>query len=189
MEVSTRQLRALTAVVEEGTFTDAAIVLRTSQASVSRTIAALEKALGVRLLRRTARSVSLTAAGETTLSHARHILAEVDRLRRALDASDQSMRLGYPWAALGEHTTAVLRAWSERHPSIRLDLVQSISPTAGLLEGLADIAVVRTTLRDRRFVENVVGQEPRYAALPAADPLALRRVLTMADPTCRSRRC
>lgn len=181
MDVSTRQLRALAAVVEEGTFTDAAIALGTSQASVSRTIASLEEAVGARLLRRTSRSVSLTTAGEATLSHARHILAEVDRLGRALDAPEQSMRVGYPWAALGQHTTAVLRTWSERHPSIRLDLVQSISPTAGLLEGVADVAVVRTALRDRRFVAEVVGQEPRYAALPAADPLARRRVLTMAD--------
>lgn len=181
MDVSTPQLRALAAVVEEGTFTDAAIALGTSQASVSRTIAALERALGARLLRRTARSVSLTAAGEATLTHARHILAEVDRLGRALESREQSLRMGYAWAALGEHTTAVLRAWSERYPSIRLDLVQSISPTAGLLEGVADVAVVRTALRDRRFVDEVVGQESRYAALPASDPLARRRVLTMAD--------
>ncbi len=181
MELSTRQLSALVAVVEEGTFTDAAIALGTSQASVSRTIASLEKAVGARLLRRTSRSVSLTAAGETTLAHARHVLAEVDRLARALDTSGRSIRLGYPWAALGRHTTSVLSAWSECHPSIRLDLVQSISPSAGLLEGLADIAVVRTDLRDRRFAGEVVGHEPRYAAIPATDPLARRRVLSMAD--------
>jgi DNA-binding transcriptional LysR family regulator len=181
MDLSTRQLRALVEVVEEGTFTDAAIALGTSQASVSRMIASLEKAVGARLLRRTSRSVSLTAAGETTFAHARHVLAEVDRLARALNTSGRSIRLGYPWSALGQHTTAVVGAWSERHPSIRLDLVQSISPTAGLLEGLADIAVVRTGLRDRRSAEEVVGHEPRYAAVPAADPLARRRVLRMAD--------
>lgn len=181
MDVSTRQFRVLAAVVEEGTFTDAAIALGTSQATVSRTIASLERSVGTRLLRRTARSVSLTAAGETTLSHARHILAEVERLGRALDTHQESMRVGYPWAALGQRTTAVLRAWARRHPSIRLDLVQSISPTAGLLEGLADVAVVRTPLRDRRFVEHVVGHEPRFAAVSADDPLARRRALTMAD--------
>lgn len=181
MDVSSRQLRALVEVVEEGTFTDAAIALGTSQASVSRMIASLEKAVGTRLLRRTSRSVSLTAAGETTLVHARHVIAEVDRLARALNSSERSMRLGYSWSALGEHTTSVLDAWSELHPSIQLHLIQSISPTAGLLEGLADIAVVRTGLRDRRFAQEVVGHEPRYAAVPAADPLARRRVLTMAD--------
>ncbi len=50
-----RQLRALIAVVDEGTFTDAAIVLRTSQASVSRAVAELERTLGGRLLLRTSR--------------------------------------------------------------------------------------------------------------------------------------
>ena len=49
-----RQLRALTAVVDEGTFTDAAIALRTSQASVSRAVAELERTRGTRLLLRRA---------------------------------------------------------------------------------------------------------------------------------------
>mgnify|MGYP001795746159 CR=1 FL=1 len=53
MSVEIRQLRALVAIVVAGTFTDAAIDLGISQAAVSRTLAALESELGVRLLRRT----------------------------------------------------------------------------------------------------------------------------------------
>ncbi|RYZ29166.1 MAG: LysR family transcriptional regulator, partial [Propionibacteriaceae bacterium] len=63
MAIDLRQLRALVAVVEEGSFTDAAIALGTSQASVSRAVAALESALGTRVLRRTSRQVTTTAAG------------------------------------------------------------------------------------------------------------------------------
>ncbi len=50
--VEVRQLRALVAVAEEGTFTDAAIALGTSQASVSRLVASLERQVGVRLVER-----------------------------------------------------------------------------------------------------------------------------------------
>ena len=50
MDVEVRQLRCLLAVVEEGTFTDAAIELGMSQAAVSRNISGLEHVLGVRLL-------------------------------------------------------------------------------------------------------------------------------------------
>ena len=62
MDVEPGQLRSLVAVVEQGTFTDAAIALGVSQAAVSRSVARLENTLGVRLLRRTSREVTLTAA-------------------------------------------------------------------------------------------------------------------------------
>lgn len=51
-------------VVDAETFTDAAIALGTSQAAVSRSVAALERVLGVRLLLRTTRSVAATPAGD-----------------------------------------------------------------------------------------------------------------------------
>ena len=53
MDLEVRQLRCLVAVVDAGTFTDAAIELGVSQAAVSRTVMALERELGVRLLHRT----------------------------------------------------------------------------------------------------------------------------------------
>ena len=62
-----RQVRAFVAVVDEGTFTDAAIALHTTQATVSRTLASLETELGARLLHRTGRAVSLTPAGGRAL--------------------------------------------------------------------------------------------------------------------------
>src|ERR1700734_401174 len=69
MNVELRQLRCLVAIADAGTFTDAAIDLGISQAAASRTIASLETALGVRLLRRTTRQVSLTAAGSRGVPH------------------------------------------------------------------------------------------------------------------------
>ena len=60
MGVELDQLRALLAVVEHGSFTDAGIALGLSQAAVSRAVAGLESGLGVRVLRRTTRSVGLT---------------------------------------------------------------------------------------------------------------------------------
>ena len=76
MDVEPGQLRSLVAVVEQGTFTDAAIALGVSQAAVSRSVARLETVLGVRLFRRTSREVTLTAAGSRVLPHARQLLRE-----------------------------------------------------------------------------------------------------------------
>ncbi len=77
-----RQLRALTAVIDEGTFTDAAIALQTSQASVSRAVAELERTLGVRLLLRTSQGARPTVLGRRVAEHARRVLAEVVLIER-----------------------------------------------------------------------------------------------------------
>ncbi|HEY1626646.1 MAG TPA: LysR family transcriptional regulator, partial [Streptosporangiaceae bacterium] len=74
-DLELRHLRCLVAIVDAGTFTDAAIDLGISQAAVSRNLIALERVLGVRLLHRTSRSVSPTTAGVHVLAQARHLLA------------------------------------------------------------------------------------------------------------------
>jgi DNA-binding transcriptional LysR family regulator len=129
-----RQLRTLVAVADEGTFTDAAVALGVSQAAVSRTIAALESALGTRLVRRTTRHAVLTPAGAQVVARARRILTEVEELQRVVGAADE-LRLGYAWSALGRHTLTVQRRWAERHPEVPLVLVQSNTSTAGLADG------------------------------------------------------
>jgi DNA-binding transcriptional LysR family regulator len=97
MDLDLRQLRALIAVVDQGSFTDAAIALGTSQASVSRAVAALETALGARVLRRNTRQVSPTVVGARAVRHARRVLEEVAALRRSIVSPDGLLRIGYAW--------------------------------------------------------------------------------------------
>jgi DNA-binding transcriptional LysR family regulator len=181
MNVELRQLRCLVAIVDAGSFTDAAIDLGVSQAAVSRTLASLETALGVRLLRRTTREVSLTAAGSRVLPHARRTLAEADDILRAAAAGHARLRLGYAWSALGRHTTPFQRRWAAEHPEVELQLVRTNSATAGLAEGSCDIAVVRTEPDQRRFCDAIVGLERRYCAMAADDAWAARRSLRLAE--------
>jgi DNA-binding transcriptional LysR family regulator len=181
MNVELRQLRCLVAIVDAGTFTDAAIDLGISQAAVSRTLASLETALGVRLLRRTTRDLALTAAGSRVLPHARRTLAEADEVLRAAAAGHARLRIGYAWSALGRHTTPFQRRWAAEHPEIELHLVRTNSATAGLAEGSCDIAVVRTEPDQRRFCDAIIGLERRYCAMAADDTWATRRSLRLAE--------
>jgi DNA-binding transcriptional LysR family regulator len=181
MDVELRQLRCLVAIVDEGTFTDAALVLGVSQAAVSRTLASLERALGVRLLRRTSREVTPTGTGLRVVAHARRVLAEVDDLVRDVTSGHAQLRIGYAWAALGRHTVAFQRRWSRERPETDLHLVRVNSATAGLAEGACDLAVVRRPLDDRRFDSAIVGLERRLCAMAADDPLARRRSVRLAD--------
>jgi DNA-binding transcriptional LysR family regulator len=181
MDPEVRQLRALLAVVDAGTFTGAADVLGVTQASVSRTVAALERTLGARVLQRTTRETSLTPVGAQVARHARRVVEEVAAIRRAAEQRRGDLRIGYAWSALGRHTTAVQRRWSEAHPGSTLLFVQSSSATAGLTEGLADVSVLRRPVDDPRLRTALLGTERRYAAVAADDVLAGRRSVSLND--------
>ncbi|WP_199812698.1 LysR family transcriptional regulator [Streptomyces sp. NRRL S-1813] len=176
-----RHLRCLVAIVDAGGFTDAAIDLGISQAAVSRTLGALEDALGVRLLHRTSRSVIPTTAGVQVLARARKVLAEADNLIREATTGHTRLRIGHAWSAMGRHTAEYQRRWAARYPDVELHLIRTNSATGGLAEGLCDLAVVRTAFDDARFASAVVGHERRYCAMAADDPWARRRSIALCD--------
>ena len=93
MDLELRHLRCLVAIVDTGSFTDAAIELGISQAAVSRTLLSLEAVLGVRLLHRTSRTVSPTTEGVQVLGRARRMMDPADELvSAATTASDTAAR-------------------------------------------------------------------------------------------------
>ncbi|WIX77646.1 LysR family transcriptional regulator [Amycolatopsis carbonis] len=181
MDLELRHLRCLVAIVDTGTFTDAAIELGVSQAAVSRTLVSLESALGVRLLHRTSRSVTPTTAGVQVLARARHLLAEAEDLVREATTGHTRLRVGHAWSAMGRHTAEFQRRWADRHPDVELLLVRTNTATGGLAEGLCDLAVVRTAVDTRKYAHATVGHEARYCAMATDDPLARRRTVTLAD--------
>jgi DNA-binding transcriptional LysR family regulator len=181
MDLELRHLRCLVAIVENGTFTDAAIELGISQAAVSRNLLSLEKRLGVRLLHRTSRSITPTTAGVQVLARARHVLAEIDDLVTEATSGHTRLRVGHAWSAFGQHTTEFQRRWAAAHPEIELQLIRTNTPTGGLAEGLCDLAVVRSQLDLGRFAHVPLTQEPRYGVLPADDPLVRKRTLSLAQ--------
>jgi DNA-binding transcriptional LysR family regulator len=181
MDIELRHLRAFVAVVDAGSFTDAAADLRVTQATVSRTVADLERVLGAVVLRRSSRELALTPAGARLLEPARRVLAEVATLPRLAAGGEGSLRLGHAWAALGPRTTDLLARWAEEHPGVRLTLVRSVTPTAGLDEGLVDVAVVRRPLDRADLADALVGTEARVVAVAVDDPLARRRSASLND--------
>ena len=140
MDVELRHLRCLIAIVDTGGFTDAAHELGISQPAVSRTLAALENVLGVRLLRRTSRQVVLTAAGERVLARGRRVLAEIDDLAREARGGAGRLRIGHAWATMGAHTVEFQRRWAHRYPDVTLQFVRTNTPSGGLAEGACDIS-------------------------------------------------
>jgi DNA-binding transcriptional LysR family regulator len=181
MDLELRHLRCLVAIVDSGSFTDAAIDLGISQGAVSRNLIALEQVLGVRLLYRTSRTVTPTTAGVHALAQARQVLAAADNLVAEATTGHTRLRIGHAWAAMGRHTREFQRRWAARYPDVELDLIRTNSATGGLAEGLCDIAMLRSPVDRRRFESAIVGHERRYCAISADDPWARRRSLRLGE--------
>jgi DNA-binding transcriptional LysR family regulator len=181
-----KHLRCLAAIVDTGSFTDAGLELGLSQAAVSRTLLALERILGVRVLHRTSRSVTPTTAGVQVLARARVLLASVDDLVREAGAGHTRLHIGHAWSAFGRHTAEFQRRWHDRYPGVEVHLIRHNTPTGGLGEGLCDLAVVRTQIDLRPWSHALAGHERRYVALADDDPWARRRSIRLDEIPSRT---
>ncbi|MEV6196531.1 LysR family transcriptional regulator [Streptomyces sp. NPDC051920] len=181
-----KHLRCLVAIVDTGSFTDAALDLGVSQAAVSRTLIALERILGVRLLHRTSRTVEPTTAGVQVLVRARLLLAGADELVTEATTGHSRLHIGHAWSAFGRHTTEFQRRWHHAHPETELRLIRHNSSTGGLAEGLCDLAVIRGALDLKPWSHALVGHEQRYLALATDDPWARRRSIRFDEVATRT---
>jgi DNA-binding transcriptional LysR family regulator len=170
-------------VVETGGFTRAAEVLGLPPSSVSRAVAKLEDDLGVTLLERTTRKIALTDAGRAFFERAREALAGLEEANDlALDAAREAygvVRLAVP-PAFGGKLGAVLAAFAERHPRVRLELTFT-GRGAELVGDLVDVALVFGRLPDSSLVTRRLGESTNRLYASAAYVASRGRPRTIAD--------
>ena len=182
-----RQLRYFVVAAEEGQITRAAQKLNLAQPALSRTIAQLEAQLGVKLLQRHARGVSLTPAGEELLEKARTVLeaiAEVERVGQSLARSTQgTAELGFLGTSPMIDAPELLTAFAAEHPEYHLSFRQLSFPRGTTAEWIADVDVgicfAATPHPDVCLF--TVRSEPRVVLAANHHPLAQRSELTLAD--------
>jgi DNA-binding transcriptional LysR family regulator len=138
-----RSLRTLVRVVDAGSFIRAAEQLDTSNAAVTRQVAALEKHLGARLLHRTTRKISLTSSGQAFIEKARQILddvGEAESLASGRAEPSGVLRLSAPLTFGVAHLSRLLPAFRSRYPKLRLDIDVSDRMVDLVVEGI-DVAL------------------------------------------------
>lgn len=147
-EVDLPQLRALLAVVDEGSFEGAAVALHLTQSAVSQRIRALETAVGQVLVRR-ARPAGVTAAGEVYLRLARQVVALADEAHAAVTAGATSGRPVLPIAVNSDSLgTWVLPALAPLADEIVFDLHREDQDhSADLLREGTVVAAITTAAR------------------------------------------
>lgn len=182
------QLRGFVAVAEELHFGRAAERLSMTQPPLSRQIQKLERAVGVRLLDRDNRGVSLTPAGTAFLREAVRLLALADTApdlaRRIAAGTVGTIRIGFTAASTFGVLTDVLDLVSAALPQVELDLFEMVTreQVEALLAHEIDLALARPPFDPALFGSRLVRREELVVAVPSGHPLTrLDRPVEVAD--------
>jgi DNA-binding transcriptional LysR family regulator len=145
------RLRALIDVAERRSFSAAARARRTSPAAMSRAVAALERDLGVALLRRTTRHVSLTPEGAAFLEECRHAIERLDDAARVIRGGNAEPRgllvVSAPIVFGRMHVLPIVGELLKLHSDLRIELMLT-DRFARLVDEGVDVAVRIAELTD-----------------------------------------
>jgi DNA-binding transcriptional LysR family regulator len=170
-----RALQAFIAIVDHGTLTRAAEATGSSLPATVRTLAALEKELGVRLLQRTTRRLALTEDGRLYLERARRIVADLDEADRLVGAQHAtpagSIAVTAPVLFGQMHVGPVVQQFVRQHPQVRVNLLL-LDRVVNLVEEGLDVGVRIGPLGDSTLVAQELGRMRRVIV---ASPAFLRR--------------
>ena len=161
-------------VVEKGSMTAGAVALATTPSVLSRAISRLEARLGVQLLRRTTRRLSLTEEGRLYLEQSRAAFALIDDAERAMQGQDDeltgSVRLSVPTTYAHHRLPALLQPFVLRHPQVRVELNITNRNVDLVAEGY-DLAIRMGPLPDSGLVGRKLEDAP-MCLLAAPDYIA-----------------
>jgi len=168
-------------VARHGSLAAAARALDLSPPAATKRLAQLEARLGVRLVNRTTRRISLTGEGETYLAHATRILAAIRDMEDDVGSAGKTLKgLLRVNATLGFGRTVIaplLSEFARHHPDVEVQMEVTDRPV-DLVEMGFDLAIRFGTLPDRRLNARRVMSNRR---LLCASPLYLQRHGTPAD--------
>lgn len=180
-----RQLAALVAVADEGTFSAAADALHTVQSNVSTHVRRLERELGAQLVDRAGNR--LTEDGEIVVARARRIqeelaamVADVAALR---DEVTGRVRLGVISSTARWLVPLLLVEMGERHPKVDVVVVDATTTSLEpqVAAGRLDLAVVNVSWDDPDLSETPLFDEDFVVVVPGGHPLVARRSIDLAQ--------
>jgi DNA-binding transcriptional LysR family regulator len=187
-----RRLRALSEVAEQGSFSAAASAMGLTQSAVSQHISALEREIGLAVVRRGSRPVELTEAGAALTRHARGILARLEAAEQEVAEIGQRrrgrLRFGCFPTVLGTLMPPAFARFRRLHPEVRLTVVDDhLHRLVPRLEsGELDLVVIydHEALPDieaKSFHRAPLLTDRFHAVLPASHALARRKTLRLGD--------
>jgi DNA-binding transcriptional LysR family regulator len=181
-----RHLRVFSAVVDSGTHTRAAQALGLSQSTVSETLVALERTLGVELFRKPARGLALTPAGEVLLAYTRRMFVLTSELTSALADASNTVQASLVISAVESIGAYVLPArlavLRDRWPAVRVEVLTGTCAEIRerVASGKSDLGLVLEP-EDETVAGEVLARTRLMVLGAPTHPLAGRRVAAVED--------
>jgi DNA-binding transcriptional LysR family regulator len=181
--VDIKPLRYFVVLAETLHFGRAAARLHLSQPPLSRQLAALEASLGVTLIERSPRSVSLTPAGARFYADAKAILAALEQAQKNAQAAARgeagTLSIGFTMCAAYSVVPGYARSFGAAWPEVELSLREVVSNdlAAQVLDGRIDAAIMFPVPPRPGLAMRTVVSEPLCVALPRGHPRARSREL------------
>jgi DNA-binding transcriptional LysR family regulator len=181
-----RHLRYFQAIAEELSFSRAARRLNVVQPALSRALKELEAELGVELLARTRRSVSVTAAGKVLLHDTGVLFERLDqtirRVRRAAAGQQGELRLGYIGPPTNRFLSRLLEEYAHRCPEVTVHLEERTPERVWemVAKDRLDLGLTRPVIAHAALQMHTVllRDEPLCAAVSSRHPWAKKRSLS-----------
>lgn len=168
-----QQCRNVLEIVKCGSFSEAALSLFISQASLSESVKNLEKELGIQIFNRSNKGISLTNEGGEFVEYAARLAAEADFIRERYTAG-KSMRRLY---VITQHYDFVAEAFSrflntiaENPLSVSLQESKTIAVLEGVREGRYDLGVLAVRKEDRKMRRHLEKSKLRFTCIGEATP-------------------
>lgn len=170
-----QEMRVFSAVVDAGSFVSAAAALSVSKAAVSRYVLDLEQRLGVRLLHRTTRKLSLTGEGEIFYARCREILASIEEseaeISSRMGSASGLLKVSVPLSFGVKHLAPLWAGFMAAHPQVSLDVNLS-DRVVDLVEDGFDLAIRIARLPDSSLISRKIAST---RLVLCASPAYLRR--------------
>ncbi len=183
-----RQLKQFIAVAEEKHFRLAAERLNMTQPPLSQAIKKLEESLGVQLLSRTNKKVTLTSAGHVYLKGAYETLDKFHQLeedtKRAAKGLIGRLKIGFSGSAIYEALPLSIRKFKRSHPHIQLEIneLATVDQIDAMLKGHQDVGLLRPPISKENLFDVIpMRHEELVMVLPTSHPLAKLKMVNLSD--------
>lgn len=187
MDIELRHLRLVLTVATDGSLTAAADRLNLTQSALSHQLRDIEERLGTPLFLRRNRRMIPTPAGQRVLESASTVLSEIERTEAAVRniAKDRQglLRVATECYTCYHWLPGVMQEFARTCPGVdvRIEVEATARPLAALLAGKLDLAIMTSSVRDRRLASSPLFKDELLVVAAKDHPLARRPFVRPAD--------
>ena len=180
-------LKLFCAIAQSGSITKGANECSLALSAASRRISELEETVGLTLLERSAKGVTLTQAGHAVMQHALRLFQGFEQFSNELGEYAKGVkghvRLWANMSALTEFLPSSLASFLKAHPDIQVEVEEQISGdiVKALLDGIADIGVFADGTPTSGLETSIIGQDELVVVCSKLHPIKTRKSISFEE--------